>query len=250
MEISAQICTQTGLEAFAHKQKEFLEGEIDAALHAVFRSINFSRKVAVGVASDPNDREYALVRDESCGHPLAFKRRRASWSRGRAAARTALERLGTTPETAVGRGEAGEPVWPFGIGGSITHCAHWSVAAAMQSSGSVSLGIDLEDIKRIQDFEIEKVVCRPAERDWVHEADNSLERLCMMFSAKEALYKSLFPSYRRYIDFSEVELFWCTEQRGFQALILPRHDTPAGIVSLIASRRFNNLIFSSAAYAS
>ena len=250
MQSTAQACAQGHCGNVSHEPNEFVESEIEAALHVVCSSISHSRKVAFGVASDSTAQGYALAADEArVISSLASARRRANWRRGRVAARIALEKLGTAAGAGVGRGEAGEPLWPHGMSGSITHCGPWSVAAATESSDGVFLGIDLEDTNRIQSFGIENLVCRPAEREWLHEDNNALERLCMIFSAKEALYKSLFLTYRRYIDFAEVEVRWCPEARGFRVLVLPYYKRSQARVSLISSRRCNNLIFSCAAYA-
>lgn len=248
MESSAQICLQS-VRDVAYKQEEFLESEIRAALHLVCSSINYVGRFEYGIASESTALTYALAPEEACAmNSLASSRRRASWSRGRAAARFALEKLGITDNAGVGRGEAGEPIWPERIHGSITHCSPWSIAIATEFSHSIFVGIDLENANRVQEFDIESLVCRPAEREWIHEGNNSLERLCMIFSAKEALYKSLFPSHRRYIDFSEVELLWCSKRDGFHVAVPPMGHSAQGQLSLIASRRCRNLIFSCAAY--
>lgn len=249
MESSAQACAQAHFGDVADTLEAFLESELYAAVNVACMSVNHVGKIAMGIASESAALRSTLLAEEDCAiSPLSSAKRRANWTRGRVAARIALGKLGTD-QGAVRRGNAGEPIWPHGISGSITHCAPWSVAAVTESPDSVFVGIDLEDTRRIQEFGIESVVCRPTEREWIHEGSNSLQRLCMIFSAKEALYKSLFPSFRHYIDFGEVELCWSPQKRGFKVVMLPRLNDPQGRVSLIASRSFKNLIFSCAAYA-
>ncbi|WP_374216235.1 4'-phosphopantetheinyl transferase, partial [Frankia sp. R82] len=51
----------------------------------------------------------------------AVPSRRAEFVTGRACARLALARLGVAPRPIL-RGPRGEPTWPRGIVGSITHC--------------------------------------------------------------------------------------------------------------------------------
>jgi enterobactin synthetase component D / holo-[acyl-carrier protein] synthase len=65
--------------------------------------------------------EEALVR-------TADPRRQAEFTAGRACARTALARLGL-PATPVLTGRAGEPRWPAGVTGSVTHCAGYRACA-------------------------------------------------------------------------------------------------------------------------
>lgn len=166
-----------------------------------------------------------------------------SRARGRAAARAALNSIGFEDPPKVVRGSGGEPVWPDGICGSITHCDPWSVAVAMRSTRDLSVGIDLENMNRIPDLEIAPLVCRSSECDWVLASDDRHARLCMIFSAKEALYKSLYPSIRSYIDFREVELSWSADHSGFQAVLFPDGTNTRGDL-FISSQRSDNLIFS------
>ena len=175
--------------------------------------------------------------------PIISAKKATSRARGRAAARAALKSIGFEHPPEVLRGNGGEPVWPDGICGSITHCDVWSTAVAMRSAYGLSVGVDMENINRIPDLEIAPLVCRSSECDWILASDDRYARLCMIFSAKEALYKSLYPSCRTYIDFREVELFWCADQPGFQAVLFP--DRANGRDGLfISSQRRDNLIFS------
>ena len=63
----------------------------------------------------------------------AGPRRRAEFTAGRACARAALAALGL-PAAPVLAGRAGEPRWPAGVTGSITHCA--GVSAPVPWRGS------------------------------------------------------------------------------------------------------------------
>jgi 4'-phosphopantetheinyl transferase EntD len=154
MESSAQACTQVYFGHVEDAPATFLESEINGALQIACASINHVGTVASGIASESAALQYALVPEEDVAiSSLASATRRANWTRGRVAAHIALGKLGTA-EGAVGRGKAGEPIWPDGISGSISHCAPWSVAAATQSSHCVFLGIDLEDTQRIRIMEL------------------------------------------------------------------------------------------------
>jgi enterobactin synthetase component D len=98
-----------------------------------------------------------------------------------------------------------------GIAGSITHCYPWSVAVVAKCPNPVAIGVDLESMDGIQGTDISRLVCREAELAWVGKGDLR-ERLTMIFSAKEAIYKAFYPFCRRYIDFLEVVLTSCPEQ--------------------------------------
>jgi 4'-phosphopantetheinyl transferase EntD len=230
-------------------EKKSLEFVIASVLQAAFKSLGLVHDVAFAVVSDEDPEPYKLRTDEVRAlSPHACAKRRSSWARGRTAAHSALEHLGIAAAGPIISGLMGEPIWPDGIVGSITHCQRCSVAAAAQSCEHLSLGIDLENIDRIQEFEISSIVCRPNERAWVLAGKNSRERLGMLFSAKEALYKSLFRSHRRYIDFAEVELSWSADECSFAVVILPSDNRVHGRISSIVSQIYGSLIFSCSVY--
>lgn len=222
---------------------------IGKAFQAACHSLDHIYDIAYAITSGPNDSSYPLHPEEVRALRVrACPKRRLTWSAGRLAAKLVLKQMGITELSPMLCGSLGEPLWPKGISGSITHCHPWSVAAGVQSGGGLFIGIDLESVNRIQDTEIASVVCGKSELEWVCASKDTRERLCMIFSAKEALYKSLYPSYKRYIDFKEVELTFSDGQRCFHATIPPAENHPQGRVSSIAALRHDDLIFSCSVY--
>jgi 4'-phosphopantetheinyl transferase EntD len=73
----------------------------------------------------------------------AVDKRRREFRTARHCARRALRQLGLPP-VAVLRGERGEPQWPPGIVGSLTHCSGYRAAAVARSDLIRALGIDAE----------------------------------------------------------------------------------------------------------
>src|SRR5208283_6057556 len=73
----------------------------------------------------------------------ASARRVADFATGRRCARSALLKLGLTPESIL-VGPYREPVWPEGIVGSITHCPGFYAAALAHRRDLRSIGIDAE----------------------------------------------------------------------------------------------------------
>jgi 4'-phosphopantetheinyl transferase EntD len=71
----------------------------------------------------------------------AVEKRRREFITGRACARGALAQLGMDP-VAIPSGERGEPCWPAGIVGSITHCAGYRACALARVGVIAALGID------------------------------------------------------------------------------------------------------------
>jgi 4'-phosphopantetheinyl transferase EntD len=114
---------------------------------------------------------------------------------GRWCAHRALERLGC-PEVAIGSGLHGEPCWPQGFTGSITHKPGTAVAVAAREA----IGVDLEPAAALP-MAVRHKVMLPAEPDLPPGFPVSTavaERI--VFSAKEAYYKwhsSAHPGDRR-----------------------------------------------------
>ena len=154
----------------------------------------------------------------------AVEKRRREFVTGRACARVALRRLGA-PVVAIPSGQRGEPLWPAGVVGSITHCPGYRACAAAWSDAVVALGIDAEPNVPLPDGVLEKVAHgRELERVGGRlpptggETGVDLPRL--LFSAKEAVYKAWFPLTGRWLDFEQVELSIDVAQAVFRATLL------------------------------
>ena len=168
----------------------------------------------------------------------AVERRRLAFTLGRAAARDALRELGVVDaelgdleDVAIGRGPAGEPLWPAGVVGAISHAGDVAVAIVGRARDYAGLGIDIEEVSRDLSPKVARLICRPAEIAWV-DVDAGLERLIMLFSAKEAVFKALFPIERVWLGFGDAELTWVPERRLFEARIMKSAGVqyPAGVV--------------------
>ena len=228
--------------------KEAVESLVTRAVEQAVNYLAPGESLAFSVACVESSGTFAMDAEK----PQALSRctsakRATTWAQGRAAARTAVGKLGFKDPGELAQGSGGEPVWPDGICGSITHCHPWSVAVAMRFSRRMSLGIDMENTDRISNLEITPLVCRSSEYDWILAGNDPYRRLCMIFSGKEALYKSLYPWYRRYIDFTEVELSWCSDLSAFRAVLFTNESNEQRAL-LISSQRHDNLIVSCSAY--
>lgn len=144
--------------------------------------------------------------------PRASVKRKKDFSAGRAAASLALKQLGFDSPPPVLQGEQREPLSPPGIVGSITHSEPWAIAAAARNSAASAIGIDLENVTAIQTDSIGALICCDGELDWVAPEADLQERLMMVFSAKEAAFKALYPLCGRFIDYKEVRLRWIPER--------------------------------------
>ncbi len=126
------------------------------------------------------------------------------FAHGRACARRALACLGIAA-CPIPVGDRRAPVWPEKVVGSISHCGQNAAAVAAYQSNTQGLGIDLETTDSL-DRSLLNIVCRPEELLWLDqpESDYALDKL--FFSAKESLFKCVWPTLRRFIDFQEIEI--------------------------------------------
>lgn len=96
----------------------------------------------------------------------------------------------------------GSPAWPEGIRGSISHKKELAIAAVTRESDFI--GIDLENLITDKNArKLAKRIVNEQEQDLMEATDISFgENFTRIFSAKEALYKAIYPSVRRYLPFS------------------------------------------------
>jgi 4'-phosphopantetheinyl transferase EntD len=150
--------------------------------------------------------------------PRAVPQRRMLYAQGRAAARDALQQLGVAP-VAIGRGAGGQPLWPEGIVGAISHTNSLALALVGWRRDYVGLGVDVEELGRGVDARIARLVALPSEMAWVN-PEAGLERLIMLFSAKESVFKTLYPVEQVWFGFSDAELTWDPAREVFSAELL------------------------------
>ena len=95
----------------------------------------------------------------------ASLRRYAEFSTGRACARAALARIGVPP-VPIPRGPRGEPRWPDGVTGSITHCAGYLACAVARRAEVRALGIDAEQDGPLPSGLLPAVATPPSAPGW------------------------------------------------------------------------------------
>jgi 4'-phosphopantetheinyl transferase EntD len=194
--------------------------------------------------------------DSSLCHPCELSeparnlapKRQKEFLLGRCAAHIALRRCGAAAFDPILPKKGREPGWPSGFVGSITHCGDWAVAAVSRRQGIRSIGIDLEDSQAIPVDEIIGTVCTAAERSWVLDGGYAERKLAAVFSAKETVYKALFPICETFFDFHAVELFWRPESHAFWGTVrrgLTSHFPP-GYSVRIGCQWDRNLVFTHA----
>lgn len=137
----------------------------------------------------------------------AVQKRRVEFTAVRHCARVAMDRMGIERPPLV-PGDAGAPVWPSGIVGSMTHCAGYRAAAVARSDRIVALGIDAEPDDRLPDGVLDAV---SSSRERAHlsqmaRMDRGPHWDRILFSAKESVYKTWYPLARRWLGFEDAEI--------------------------------------------
>lgn len=137
----------------------------------------------------------------------AVQKRRREFTTARMCAHAALGRLGR-PVSSILTGERGEPLWPSGVVGSITHCDGYRACAVGSSSEILTIGIDAEPHAALPDGLLGDIA-RPEELPALAqlEAEHPVvhwDRL--LFSAKESVYKAWFPLAKRWLGFEDAVL--------------------------------------------
>ena len=174
---------------------------------------------AVAVAEAREDDATApLFPEEEAIVSSAVEKRRREFASGRGCAHRALALLGAPPGP-VPAGARGEPLWPSGVVGAITHCSGYRGAAVARAAEIVTIGIDAEphaalpegligDVAGAEEISQQRELARSnPEIHW--------DRL--LFSAKEAVYKAWFPLAERWLGFEDAVLRIDAQERSFAA---------------------------------
>jgi 4'-phosphopantetheinyl transferase EntD len=137
----------------------------------------------------------------------AVEKRRREFTAARACARTALQELGIPP-LAIPSGDRGEPCWPEGIVGSITHCRGYRACAVARAREFVAIGIDAEPNEALPDGVLD-AISRAEELPQLRALARTTPEVHwdrLLFSAKESVYKAWFPLARRSLGFEDAVL--------------------------------------------
>ncbi len=147
----------------------------------------------------PGD-EQALLDEEAASMSPITAVRRASGA-ARIVARQLLSRLGHAG-FALRKGASGEPIWPAGIAGSLAHDDRVAVAAVGMQRDLGAVGIDVEPAVPLPPDMLALIATR---RELDRIADDPL-RGKLLFAAKEAVYKAVYPLDREFLEFRDIEV--------------------------------------------
>ena len=175
--------------------------------------------VAVEARQDDPDAE--LFPEEEALVGRAVEKRRREFMTARKCARAALGGLGL-PASSILTGDRGEPLWPAGVVGSITHCDGYRACAVARSSEILTIGIDAEPNAALPEGLLGDIA-RPEELPMLRRLGTELPQVCwdrLLFSAKESVYKAWFPLAKRWLGFEDAVLEIDPHAGTFEARLL------------------------------
>lgn len=136
----------------------------------------------------------------------ASEKRRREFRAGRHCAHAALVSAGYRGTAVILRGDRGEPLWPAGFCGSITHSGHACFAAAASLKYASAIGIDVERHAPLKPGVIDKVATA-TEQQWLQSRAVAAPHTAwdvLLFSIKESIHKVYYPLNRHQLGFHDV----------------------------------------------
>ncbi|MEQ3513214.1 4'-phosphopantetheinyl transferase superfamily protein [Pseudoalteromonas sp. BZB3] len=137
----------------------------------------------------------------------AVHKRQAEYLAGRLCATQALIAL-NFENPIVHTADDRVPIWPAGTFGSITHTKGIAAAIAGLQDRATGVGIDVEKLmKDSQEIKLQTHILRDDESTQFHELSKQVTHpLSVIFSAKESIYKALYPFVKKYFGFDKAKL--------------------------------------------
>ncbi|MGO9454312.1 MAG: 4'-phosphopantetheinyl transferase family protein [Candidatus Binataceae bacterium] len=152
----------------------------------------------------------------------AVAKRQNEFAAGREAAHRAMSRLGV-PAVPLLAGAERAPLWPAGVVGSISHTRRIAIAAVASEADLYGLGVDVEEDEPLVAATVRQI-CGSVERAHLvrWSAESGVDAAKLIFSAKEAFYKSYYPKWRQFLDFLDVVIILRPSERSFEVRLV--HD--------------------------
>lgn len=148
----------------------------------------------------PGD-EHALMPEEGAAFATSVTAVRRASGAARIVARQLLAQIGF-PDCAVPKASSGAPIWPLDVVGSISHDSRVAVVTVAMRHDFSALGIDVEPAEGLPSDLLE-LVATPQERAEIG-GDPYQGRL--LFVAKEAVYKAVYPLDQTFLDHHDVQI--------------------------------------------
>lgn len=151
--------------------------------------------------------ETSLFSEEKRAICDSVERRRREYTTTRVCAHRALADLGVGSGPVLS-GPRGEPLWPHGVVGSLTHCEGYRAAAVGHARLWLGLGVDAEPHDPLPPGVMEAVTLaeeRVRLRN-LRESEPGVHWDRLLFSAKESVYKAWYPLTAQRLGFEDVSV--------------------------------------------
>ncbi|WP_397472514.1 4'-phosphopantetheinyl transferase [Rheinheimera sp.] len=137
----------------------------------------------------------------------SVNKRKAEYVAGRFLARMGLESLGSDQHTVFTNPDR-SPLWPQAYLGSISHANGVAICAVSKQVHTKHVGIDIETVLEPKiAAELAASILVDSEIPLVGSLTNpNAEMLTLVFSAKESLYKALYPEVGRFFGFESARI--------------------------------------------
>lgn len=171
----------------------------------------------------------------------AVLKRQVEFAAGRFCAREVLQKLGYHGAATLAIGEHRAPLWPAGYLGSISHGDGMALAVATTTREWRGVGIDIERILTNEAAQpLHEHLMKLPELAIGEAAGLSLGTwLTLVFSAKESLFKALYPFVGRYFDFLDAEVCELQQQQSCLTLRLATTLSPSCVKGSLYSIRYS-----------
>jgi len=191
-------------------------------------TIAFSDLPDVHIVTSPvTNRATDILPEELASQNGTTSKRVNEFTSGRYAAHAALARAGL-PRTPILRNADRTPVWPPDCKGSISHSTQLAAAAVTSDTAVAGLGLDIETTQATAPLKerLQQRLFTADERRSFAALKNALDHPeVLAFSAKEAVYKAIYPIAELMIGFTEVAIHFDPHQSKFTAAYLPTPDS-------------------------
>lgn len=171
----------------------------------------------VAIVETRDELETSLGAVEEAAVNAAVDSRRREFVTGRACAHRALRALGM-PANPIPAGARGEPLWPPGVVGSITHCDGYRACAVARATDVIAVGIDAEPHEPLPPGVVDRIASS-TERHWLSRRGTRTHFDRLLFSAKESVYKVVFPFAGWSPSYEEVEIAFDADAGTFRARV-------------------------------
>jgi 4'-phosphopantetheinyl transferase EntD len=173
---------------------------LDPSLQKAIDALSLQGIIIGHRAISPGD-EHALMPEEAAAFATSMVVVRPASGSARVVARQLLAQFGL-PRCALPKSSSGAPIWPNGVVGSMSHDSCVAVAAVAMRRDFCALGIDVEPGEDLPS-DLLDLVATPQERAEIGE---DLYQGRLLFAAKEAVYKAVYPLDQTFLAHHDVQI--------------------------------------------